>query len=83
SAKKASRKHLDLVLDQLNWLESLPDPGTLLEDVPANKLRHLSDRAAVLDAAEMKDYSPAKRQTLILALIHHMRIGARDDIAEM
>lgn len=83
SAKKASRKHLDLVLDQLNWLESLPDPGTLLEDVPANKLRHLSDRAAVLDAAEMKDYNPAKRQTLILALIHHMRIGARDDIAEM
>ncbi|MCI1014231.1 MULTISPECIES: Tn3 family transposase [Herbaspirillum] len=83
SAKKASRKHLDLVLDQLNWLESLPDPGTLLEDVPANKLRHLSDRAAVLDAAEMKDYNPAKRQTLILALIYHMRIGARDDIAEM
>ncbi|WP_156226467.1 DUF4158 domain-containing protein, partial [Herbaspirillum chlorophenolicum] len=83
SAKKASRKHLDLVLDQLNWLESLPDPGTLLEDVPANKLRHLSDRAAVLDAAEMKDYNPGKRQTLILALIHHMRIGARDDIAEM
>lgn len=83
SAKKASRKHLDLVIDQLNWLESLPDASELLHDVPANKLRHLSERAAVLDAAEMKDYRPQKRYTLILALICHMRVGARDDIAEM
>jgi hypothetical protein len=29
SAKKASRKHLDLVIDQLNWLESLPDASEL------------------------------------------------------
>lgn len=83
SAKKASRKHLDLVLDQLHWLESLPDSDTLLKDVPATKLKYLADRAAALDAGDMKDFRPAKRHTLILALIRQMRISARDDIAEM
>lgn len=83
SAKKASRKHLDLVLDQLSWLESLPDSDILLSDVPATKLKHMADMASVLDAGEMKDISPAKRHALILALIRQMRITARDDIAEM
>lgn len=64
SAKKASRKHLDLVLDQLNWLESLPDSDTLLADVPATKLKHMAYMASVLDAGEMKDLTSAKRHTL-------------------
>ncbi|MYM80872.1 Tn3 family transposase [Duganella sp. FT50W] len=83
SAKKASRKHLDLVLDQLRWLEELPGSDTLVADIPATKLKHLADRAAVLDAGDMKDFRPAKRYTLILCLIRQMRVGARDDIAEM
>lgn len=82
-AKKASRKHLDLVLDQLSWLESLPDSDTLLDGVPATKLKHMADMASALDAGNMKDYLPARRHALILALIRQMRIGARDNIAEM
>lgn len=38
SAKKASRKHLDLQLDQLTWLESLPNSDALLDGVPVTKL---------------------------------------------
>lgn len=83
SAKKASRKHLDTVLDQLDWLESLPDSDVLLEGVPATKLKHIADMASTLDAGDMKDFVPAKRHTFILALIRQMRISARDDIAEM
>ncbi|MDT4802788.1 Tn3 family transposase ISPa42 [compost metagenome] len=83
SAKKATRKHLDLVLDQLKWLESLPDSDTLLDGVPATKLKHLANMASALDAGDMKDLRPAKRHTLILALMRQMRVGARDDIAEM
>ena len=83
SAKKASRKHIDLVLDQLSWLESLPDIDVLLKGVPATKLKHLADVASALDAGDMKDFRPAKRHTLILALVRQMRISARDDIAEM
>lgn len=83
SAKKASRKHLDLLLGQLAWLESLPDCDALLEGVPETKLRHMADSAAVLDAGELKSYRPAKRHALVLALIRRMRVRARDDIAEM
>ncbi|MDF3883152.1 hypothetical protein P3W83_11875 [Cupriavidus basilensis] len=72
SAKKATRKHLDLVLDQLKWLESLPDSDTLLDGVLATKLKHLANVASSLEAGDMKDFRPARRHTLILAL---MRAG--------
>lgn len=83
SAKKSSRKHLDALIEQLHWLESLPDSDALLEGVPAIKVKHMADMAAVLDAGDMKDLRPTKRHAFILALIRQMRIRARDDIAEM
>lgn len=83
SAKKASRKHLDMLLAQLRWLESLPDCDALLQGVPVTKLKHMADAAAVLDAGELKDFRPAKRHAMVLSLIRQMRIRARDDIAEM
>ena len=83
SAKKASRKHLDLVLDQFDRLESLTDSDLILDGVPATKLKHLADVASALDASDMKDLRPAKRRMLILALIRQMRVSARDDIVEM
>jgi hypothetical protein len=33
SAKKASRKYLDLLLNRLTWVESLPDGDALLDGV--------------------------------------------------
>ena len=83
SAKRTSRKHLDLLLDQLRWLDSLPDSDPLLDGVPATKLKHMAEMASALDAGDMKYLRPAKRHALILALIRQMRIVARDDIAEM
>ena len=83
SAKKASRKHLDLLLDQLTWLESLPDSDALLDGIPVTKLIYMAGMASALDASDMKDLLPAKRYTLILALIRQMRVKARDDVAEM
>lgn len=83
SAKKTSRLHLDQLLEQLSWLKSQPDCDALLKDIPATRLKHLAEQAAVTDAAEMKDLAQPKRITLTLALIHRMRVRARDDIAEM
>lgn len=76
SAKKASRKHLDLLLDQLTWLESLPDSDALLDGIPVTKLNYMAGMASALDAGDMKDLLPAKRYTLILALIRQMRVRA-------
>lgn len=83
SAKKASRKHLDLLLDQVAWLESLPDCEAVFADIAANKLKHMAEMASVLDAGEIKDFTPAKRYAMVLALIRQMRVRARDDVAEM
>lgn len=83
SAKKASRQHLDQLLEQLTWLESLPDSDALLAGIPATRLKHLSEMAVLLDAGEMKDLTQGKRHALTLALIRQMRVRARDDIAEM
>ena len=83
SAKKASRQHLDELLEQLGWLESLPDSDSLLEGLTQPRLKYLCDLATTRDAGEMKDFSQAKRHTMTLALIRQMRVRARDDIAEM
>lgn len=83
SAKRASKKHLENLLDHLNWLDSLIDVEKPLKDVPYSKLRHFSSQAMALDAAELKDLKPEKRNTLILALIRSMRVRARDDLTEM
>ena len=83
SAKRVSRQHLEALLEQLKWLESLPNNDAVLETVPATRLKHLADMAAIMDAGEMKDLSPAKRYTLTLALIRQMSVRARDNIAEM
>lgn len=83
SAKKTSRQHLDMLLDQVRWLDGLPACDDLLSTVPAIKLKHMAERAAVLDAGDLKDFTAPKRHALILALIRQMRIRARDDVAEM
>ena len=83
TAKKTSRQHLDLLLDQVKWLDTLPACDDLLSTVPTTKLKHMAERAAVLDAGDLKDFTAPKRHALILALIRQMRVRARDDVAEM
>lgn len=83
AAKKTSKGHLEMLLDQVRWLDTLPSCDDLLNAVPATKLKHMAERASVLDAADMRDFVPAKRYTLILSLIRQMRVRARDDVAEM
>ncbi len=83
SAKRSSRKHLDDLIEQLHWLEGLPDCKAPLAGIAATKLKYMGDVAAAMDAGDMKDFRPAKRHAYILALIHQMQVRARDDIAEM
>lgn len=83
SAKRASKKHLENLLDHMIWLDSLLDVEKPLKDIPHSKLRHFASQAMALDAAELKDINEDKRRTLILALIRNMRVRARDDLTEM
>jgi hypothetical protein len=82
-AKRPSRQHLDLLIEQITWLDEFGDFTKALADVPALKLRSLATQAASLDAANLKETLPDKRYTLIIALLNRMRVRARDDLAEM
>src|SRR3546814_20729526 len=81
--KRATKKNLEAVLDQLAWLKTLGDVDDSLRGAPVNKIRHLAHQAALLDAADLKRTAPSGRYTLMLAMIHRMRGSAREALAEM
>ncbi|MDO3615293.1 DUF4158 domain-containing protein [Ralstonia pseudosolanacearum] len=82
-ARRPSRKHLNLLIEHLEWLDTFGDLSGVLDGVPATKLRSLANQAMGLDAANLKETLPEKRYTLIVALFNHMRVRSRDDLAEM
>ncbi|SDR61289.1 Tn3 family transposase [Paraburkholderia tuberum] len=83
-AKRPSRQHLDILIDQLAWLDELGDFSLAVAGIPASKLRSLANQAMALDASALRnDTLPEKRYTLIVALLNRMRVRARDDLADM
>lgn len=83
-AKRPSRQHLDMLINQVAWLDELGNFTIALAGVPASKLRSLAMQAIALDASALKrDTLPEKRYTLIVALLNRMRVRARDDLADM
>lgn len=81
--KKPSRKHLEVLIDHLAWLESFGELEAIFEGVVDAKIRHIAAQAAASDVAELKDCSLLKRYTLMLALIYRMRVRTRDHLAEI
>lgn len=81
--KKPSRKHLEVLIDHLEWLEGFGDLDTIFEGIVETKIRHFAAQAAAADVSELKDCSLPKRYTLMLALIYRMRVRTRDHLAEM
>lgn len=59
--KRATKKHLEAVLDQLAWLKTLGDVDDSLRDAPVNKIRHLAHQAVLLDADDLKRTAPSRR----------------------
>jgi len=83
SPKKPSLTHLDAVLDHLNWLESLGDVDSPLSGIPPALLQHFATEAKALHAGELREVQAPKSYTLLLCLIHRIRVRTRDDTAEM
>ncbi|MGF6961289.1 hypothetical protein QFZ97_007245 [Paraburkholderia youngii] len=76
--RRPSRQHLDLLIDQITWLDEIGDFTIALAGVPASKLRSLAMQAMALDASALrKDTLPEKRYTLIVALLNRMRVHVR------
>ena len=81
--KKPSLTHLDLLLDHLAWLESLGEVESPLHSLAPALVQHFATEAKALYAGEMREMRAPKRYTLLLCLIHRMRVRTRDDLVEM
>jgi hypothetical protein len=79
--QRPSRKHLKESVDHLEWLESLGNVGTELKDIAPSLIRDFAKQARTTDAGELKDFTPAKRYTLLLCLIHRTKARTRDAVA--
>ncbi|SMF22862.1 Tn3 family transposase [Pseudogulbenkiania subflava] len=83
SAKRSTRKHLEMLVDHLDWLESLGKMDGIFAGVPDTKVRHFASQAQAYDVSELRECTEPKRYTLMLALIHRMQVRARDQLTEM
>jgi TnpA family transposase len=81
--KKATLRHLQELIDHLEWLLALTDFEAILKDVPPAKIKNFYAQAKSLDASEIKDFAPLKRYSLLICLIHRAKIKVRDSITEM
>lgn len=81
--KRPTLTHLQDWLTHREWLLTLGETQTPLAGLPPIKLKHLAAEAKALDVAEIRDFTPPKRYTLLLCLIHRMHTQTQDHLAEM
>lgn len=81
--KRSSLQHFQELIDHIAQLGELVGDEQHLAEVPELKRKHFAAEARALDAAELRDFGPAKRHALLLCLIHRARVQTRDDLAEM
>ena len=81
--KRGSLTHFLDLLGHIHELDQFVDTSLALADIPELKRRHFAAEARALDAAELRDFTPAKRHAVLLCLIHRARVQARDDLVEM
>lgn len=81
--KRPSRDHLETLIEQCHWLDEFGDVDGLIAGIPYLKRRYYANYAMALAADDLKDLIPAKRYTLVLTMIQHLRDRVRDDLGEM
>jgi hypothetical protein len=81
--KRVSRSHLDELLKQLQSLSQISLPKDLLADVPPARIDAWADEARRLTATELREYTPARRRTMLACLIQRTRATRLDDLVTM
>ena len=69
------------LLKHHDWLISFGELNKKLEHIIPIKLKQFAEQARSLDASDLKDFSVSKRYTLILCLIFHSQMRAKDALA--
>jgi TnpA family transposase len=85
-AKAPTIGKLKARLKHLADLDAIGPTEAWLAGVPMAKIGHFAGEARLTDAADMKkpgDAGDARRLTLLAAMVHTLRISARDEVTEM
>lgn len=81
--KDASFSHIKELQAKFNRLMAFGDTQKLLHAIPAGKVKYFAALAGAMDVSEFKDIKQPKRRTLLLCLLHHAQIKAKDHLGEM
>lgn len=82
--KSPSISHMKELQNKLNFITSfMSNIEELLKEVPNSKVKNFALEALALDASEMKDFTMAKRYTLLLSVIYRSQIITRDHLIDM
>jgi len=81
--KKPTLSQLQSWISHLQWLDSFAKTKELLEDINSIKIKHFAAEAKVLDAGNIKDFTPPKRYTLLLCLLNQTIVQTRDQLVTM
>lgn len=82
--KSPSISHMKELQNKLDFITSfMSNIEELLKDVPNSKVKNFALEALALDASEMKDFTMAKRYTLLLSVIYRSQIITRDHLIDM
>jgi TnpA family transposase len=82
-AKAATIGKLKQRLAHLADLDALGRTEEWLEGVPPGKVGHFAGEAKVTDAADFRKVGEDKRFTLLISLVHTLRVSARDEVVDM
>lgn len=70
--------------ERLKWLNALLYTTKPLEGIAHTKIRQFAAEAHALDIGDVRAIrSPAKRRTLLAALVHQAQVHTRDELVEM
>lgn len=82
--KSPSISHMKELQNKLDFITSfMSNIEELLKEVPNSKVKNFVLEALALDASEMKDFTMAKRYTLLLSVIYRSQIITRDHLIDM
>jgi hypothetical protein len=70
-------------LKHLADLDAIGPTEDWLAGVPMAKIGHFAGEARLTDAADMKKTGEVKRLTVLAAMVHTLRISARDEVTDM
>lgn len=81
--KSPTLNHMKDVKENYLYLKNINYGKEILKDIHMSKVKYFAAQGNALDASEMKDFTEAKRYTIMLCFIYNNTIKTGDDLITM